>query len=232
MQSKSVGRAARSGVWCGVLLPGAIAIALAVGIMELVAAAGGPLSHHMGMHIILMNVLAPAAAFLTCDAAVARFPLLTRGRWLVVATSAQIAALWIAHAPAILAWSTSSDLASALTQLGLFASATWFWLAVLAQRGSRQWRALVALLLTGKLFCLLAALLVFALRALYVLGPSDLHLHHAASLSLSDQQLAGLLMVVICPLTYVVAAIVISARMLRDLAASDLAPLGPSRNPR
>ena len=105
-------------------------------------------------------------------------------------------------------------------QFALLAVALWFWFAVLGQSGSARWRAIVALLLTGKLFCLLAALLVFAPRALY---PVELaHVHHGAAADpLADQYLAGLLMLVVCPLTYVLAGVLITERWLRELRERD-----------
>ena len=79
----------------------------------------------------------------------------------------------------------------------LLLAATTFWISVFSLPAI----ALAcdpALLLTGKLVCLLAALMVFAPRALYGAG----HAHGAAALD--DQQLAGLLMIAACPLSYLV----------------------------
>jgi putative membrane protein len=70
----------------------------------------------------------------------------------------------------------------------------------------------LALLLTGKLTCLLAVLLVFAPRALYP---------HAA---LADQQFAGLLMLAACPLSYLGAALVITLRIVGVSGAAAPAP--------
>jgi putative membrane protein len=110
--------------------------------------------------------------------------------------------------------------------LSLAAAALWFWLAVLSDRSALRWRALVALALTGKLFCLLGVLLVFAPRLLYAAHPVAPGQPVAAGLA--DQQLAGLMMVVACPLTYVLAAVIIAARGLRDIAATG-APSVPAR---
>jgi putative membrane protein len=59
-----------------------------------------------------------------------------------------------------------------------------------------------------RLFCLLGAIFVFAPRPLFA---------HHGGVSLEDQQLAGLLMIVACPLTYVVAGTVIAARWVLAL---------------
>ena len=80
---------------------------------------------------------------------------------------------------------------------------------------ARRWHAIPALLLTGKLVCLLAVLLVFAPRALY----GTAHAHGVSALD--DQHLAGLLMIAACPLSYLVAAIMITVALVyRDHAAT------------
>jgi putative membrane protein len=77
---------------------------------------------------------------------------------------------------------------------------------------------LFALLVSGKLFCLLAVLLVFAPRFFY--GAHGTHSHGGMPVDqLADQHLAGLLMLVVCPLSYVAAAVAIAAQWLRELAA-------------
>ena len=86
-------------------------------------------------------------------------------------------------------------------------SALLFWTCLLSLPDARRWHAIPALLLTGKLVCLLAALLVFAPRMLY----GD-HAHDLAALD--DQRLAGLLMIAACPLSYLVAAIMITVALV------------------
>lgn len=165
----------------------------------------------MAVHILLMNLLAPLAA-----------PLLVRRapRWLSgalgAATLVQLLLLWSLHLPAVTA-AAHGALPHAAMQALLFAAALWFWLAVFAVGGERRWRALLALLVTSKLFCLLGVLLTFAPRALYAHGPG----HGAA---LADQQLAGLLMIVACPASYLLAAVVIAVRWLRLLERDGAEP--------
>jgi putative membrane protein len=98
----------------------------------------------------------------------------------------------------------------------LFLAALLFWLALLTISAASRWQTIPALLLTGKLACLLAALLIFAPRTLYV---SAGHLAHAAEhfsalRALDDQQLAGLLMITACPLSYLVAAVIITVQLI------------------
>lgn len=199
------------------LLPAIVAVAaLGVGKLMLDIAQPGPFAAHMGLHIVLMNVVAP---FLTL-AALARFPDLpgrfASGRALVAASLAQLAALWAWHAPPALELALAAPSIHAAMQVSLFAAACLFWLAVLADRSAMRWRALAALLFTGKLFCLLGVLLVFAPRLIYPgLQPAHGHAAIPAGVALSDQQLAGLLMLVACPLSYLLAGVTIAARWLR-----------------
>ena len=153
------------------------------------------------------------------------------GAGLTAATVAQMALLWAAHAPPLLQAASASPVLHYFMQAALFASALWFWCAVLAQPGAARWRALFALLVSGKLFCLLAVLLVFAPRFFY--GSHEVgHAHGVVVVDqLADQHLAGLLMLVVCPLSYVAAAVVIAAQWLREVAAREEEPASiPSRS--
>lgn len=158
----------------------------------------GPQTRHMAFHIVAMNVVAPALAAL-----LARHG--SSARWLWVATLGQIVLLWAAHVPAVQNAAMHGLLQAALHG-ALLLAALLFWLALLALPRDERWHAIPALLLTGKLVCLLAALLVFAPRALYGTG------HHGASID--DQQLAALLMITACPLSYLVAAVLITADLV------------------
>jgi putative membrane protein len=180
-------------------LAGAAAVLAA---MALVAALHdfGPHARHMGFHIVAMNIAAPLLA-----APLARCVQRSSARGLWLAALGQVGLLWAAHLPAIQNAAMHGPAQVALHGILLLA-ALLFWLAVLALPSDRRWHALAALLLTGKLVCLLAALLVFAPRTLY--GG-----HHAASVD--DQQLAALLMITACPLSYLVAAVVIASALVR-----------------
>jgi len=204
----------------GAAFAGLAAVAVGLG----AAAQAGPVTLHMAVHLVLMNLLAPLLAL----AIVRRRGLGgAAGGWaLAVATAAQCAVLWAAHAPPALALAMHAAAFHAAVQAGLLGVALWFWLAVLAQRGAQRWRAILALLATGKLFCLLGALLVLAPRPLYDHHPGAAH---GGLPALDDQQLAGLLMLAACALTYVVAGAMIAARWLRELAqAADAGQARPA----
>jgi putative membrane protein len=184
------------------------------------ANASAPLSAHMGSHIALMNFLAPLIALAVIAFAAPRVSL-PDNAMVLPATVSQIFLLWVVHAPTVLIAAMSNSVLHVGLQALLFLVALWFWIAIFLQAPRRFWRAIFALLVTGKLFCLLGALLVFAPRPLYAA-----HGVHTISAvidvtGVEDQQLAGLLMLVACPLSYVVAGIAITARAIRSLDTTD-----------
>jgi putative membrane protein len=178
----------------------------------------GPLANHMAMHILLMNFFAPAAAIFASVICPRREPSV---RALILATTAQLAGLWMWHAPPLLNRVLASVSLHLLMYGSLFLIAFLFWSVVLRFEGSHRWKPILSLLVTSKLYCLLAVLFVFAPRALY----ADIAGHHsipsapALNAALADQQLAGLIMLVACVATYVLAGIAISARWLFALEA-------------
>ncbi len=162
----------------------------------------------MAQHIVLMNLVSPLLALWLARMAPPRL-----SDWLWPATAAQIGILWAWHAPPLLPGVVASPLLHFLMQVSLLAVALWFWSTVFAVAGAARWRSMIALLVTSKLFCLLGVLLVFAPRDLFAFGH---HAGHGAG-NLADQQLAGLMMLVACPASYVLGGIVLAARWFADL---------------
>ncbi len=184
----------------------------------LVAAAGafalanidfGPVSLQMLQHLAVMNVLAPLLA-----AALAGRTQLAGAGWVWTGGLLQMMLLWGWHAPSVQQAAASSAIVQAALLVSLTGAAVLFWWAVIAASARSEWRSLAALMLTGKLACLLGALLIFAPRDLYGLPGLVLALCSTGPSTLADQQLAGLLMVTACPLSYLVAGVILAARML------------------
>ena len=177
-------------------------------------------SRHMALHIISMNVVAPLLAALV----LARWhAVATRPALLWTATLVQIVLLWAWHAPAVYDVAMKSHTAQLAMHGLLFVAALLFWLALLTVGKPARWQTLPALLLTGKLACLLAALLIFAPRTLYDAAG---HLAHSAQRlsglgNLDDQHLAGLLMITACPLSYLVAAVMIAVQLVNTREAQN-----------
>lgn len=169
------------------------------------------LAAHMATHLVAMNLAAPLLVLLWHAL---RPPPRTRGvmsgdAFLLAAAAAQLTLLTGWHLPGVFRFAMHAAPVMAAMHLTLFAAALAFWhgIACLARGG--EWKAVAALLATGKIVCLLGVLLVFAPRSLYPGVP------------LPDQQLAGLLMLVACPLIYVLAAIVVAVRWLRRIEDMD-----------
>jgi putative membrane protein len=220
--SPVVGDEQKAVCWTALALPIAVvATSLLVPIIPgLFADLGyGHLSAHMAQHILTMNLIAPIVAF-----GLLRYGPLGRisrrnphepGSWLALAVALQIGALWFWHAPGVFEWAMAGRWPAAFMHASLFLIALLFWVCVLGIGGHARWKPIAALLITGKLFCLLGVLFVFAPRALYDMPFA--HGHSLAPSTLADQQLAGLLMVAACPLTYIVAGVVIATRWILDL---------------
>ena len=174
-----------------------------------------PQAHHMSLHVLLMNVGAPfLAAAMAGRLAGLRLP----ARWLWIATAAQLVVLWLAHLPAIHDAAMAHHSLRLAVYVALTASALAFWVACIAIAVTSRWQTVPALAITGKLFCLLAALLVFSPRPLYAA-----HVQGAPE----DQQLAGLLMIIACPLSYLTAGLVISVQLIGIAPAPRLRRVDP-----
>jgi putative membrane protein len=167
----------------------------------------------MVQHLALMNVAAPLLGL----GRPRNLSLASGPRMLLGSGVLQVALLWIWHAPGLQDAAAASAPVHLALLLGLGAASLVFWSAVLDASEAAPWRAIVALLFTGKLACLLGALLIFAPRDLYALPGLAFSLCSSGASSLADQQLAGLLMVTACPLGYMTSGLAIAARMLGDL---------------
>ncbi len=174
----------------------------------------GDVSRHMATHILLMNVAGPLIAIWCIAPTVDR---VLPAAALSSATFVQLVLLWGLHTPAAMASAHSSTALHLMMQVLLLGAAVLFWRAVIDE-ARHGWRAILALLITGKLFCLLGGLLTFAPRPIYI-GAHAAHGAGQHEAALADQQLAGLMMLIACPATYVLAGVVVSIRWLDALSA-------------
>jgi putative membrane protein len=174
----------------------------------------GPLSWHMAVHIASMNVAAPLAAVaLTYRASGCARPW-SAPSVLWSAALAQLALLWVSHNPSLHHGPLSMPASLVGLHLLLFAVALAFWLSVIGAFAHR-WHAMLALLVSGKLACLLGVLLTFAPRPLFAAGGHAAH--HGQAMLLADQHLAGLLMIAACPLSYVLTAVILAVQAVNSL---------------
>ena len=172
---------------------GAIALMTLIFISPLCALSSALFSARVFHHVLLIAAVAPLLALAFPMRRLVSPPL-------AVLVGVHAAILWLWHAPGPYAWGLASAPAYWLMQTSLLASAWLLWRGIFApttQFGS----ALVALVATTAQMGLLAALIVFAPRPLYLV-----HFSSTAAWGLSplvDQQLAGLLMWVPAALPYV-----------------------------
>jgi putative membrane protein len=164
----------------------------------------GATSAHMAVHIGAMNVMAPLTAALIALRAPVR-PSQPATVW--AAAVVQVAMLWVSHAPIIQQQLSASHPIAIASHAALFLSALWFWWSLLRLAGSARWHGIGVLLVTGKLACLLGVLLTFAPRLLH-------EMHRPHETALSDQQLAGLLMITACPLSFLIAGVVLATQLI------------------
>lgn len=182
----------------------------------------GFLTQHMAAHVAAMNLAAPlcAAALLRTETV----RLAQQRSRIATATALQIALLWIWHSPRVFSAAFDSEAVMLAMHVSLFLAGCWFWLGVITAAGRANWSALAAVLVTGKLFCLLGVLFILAPRAIYwqvALLPLCLGAAAPSWTPLEDQQLAGLLMLTACPAVYVTAAIVLARRWLATMNNDD-----------
>ena len=174
----------------------------------------GHLSWHMAAHIALMNVIAPLAALGLAHPWAGPGRIWSSPSMLWSSTLAQVAILWAIHSPSVHAAIQPVPLWPAILHLLLFAVALAFWRSVVAT--AHRWQAMLALLVSGKLACLLGVLLIFAPRPLFAKAAPHAA-HHGDIALLADQHLAGLLMIAACPLSYVLTAVILAVQAVNTL---------------
>jgi cytochrome c oxidase assembly factor CtaG len=210
--------------WCFALALAALVLAL---VWPLDVLSETRFAAHMAQHMLLIAVAAPLLALaLPSLPSVRRLPAgAKRGlgalyrRWSALARprSAFVLhalAVWIGHAPLVIAWTIASRWAHVAEHVVLLGTAYLFWTALRkggrARAGAAALWTLAMLLHTG----LLGALLTFAPRVLY------------PGYTLEDQQLAGLIMWIPGGLCYLAAGLAFAAAWLG--AGRRAAPLSPA----
>jgi cytochrome c oxidase assembly factor CtaG len=186
------------------LFGGALAALFLALVWPLERLADASLAAHMAQHMLLIGVAAPllaasrpVVALLKGRGTLAR-PLLALARPRT-AFFLHGAAIWLGHAPRVIAWSLEHRWVHALEHLALVLTAALFWWALLARgregAGESALWTLGTMLHTGAL----GALLTFSPRVIY------------QATALGDQQLAGLVMWIPGGLCYLAAGLAFAA---------------------
>lgn len=155
---------------------------------------------HMLLHVLMMSVVAPIGIAILRWAGGRAWQARPAHVWLATALQLVVFLYW--HSPAAMTHAMHAWNGALLLQASLLAAASLFWWSIAGLDSDRAWHAIAALLVTGKAFCLVAVILTFAPRPLY-------HM-----MTIGDQQLAGLIMITLCPLTYIASALWLCRRWL------------------
>lgn len=197
---------------------------LGLGLLLLLALWAGPLveraqtsfAAHMILHMGLVALASPILAFgLTRS-----FPSLgarVSARFAILAALAEFVLVWSWHAPALHDAARRDLFVLVLEQGSFLLAGLLVWSAAFGTaKGGRQARAagVGALLVTSMHMTLLGALLLFAPRPLYACG--NLCSPLATLTPLEDQQLGGILMLLVGGAAYLVGGLSLLARLLNE----------------
>ncbi|KKN80268.1 hypothetical protein LCGC14_0331010 [marine sediment metagenome] len=183
--------------------------------------AQGSFAAHMALHMGLVVLVAPLLALGLARA----FPGLIAGLSPAVAIAASLVefvAVWAWHAPALHDAARADASIFVLEQASFLAAGILLWAsaigAVGAGRPAARAAGVVALLVTSMHMTLLGALLLLAPRPLYACA--ELCSPAAALTPLGDQQLGGVLMLLIGGAAYLTGGLALLASLLREQTPS------------
>lgn len=197
----------------------------ASGVLVLIAAWGGPLpgmaSHsfaaHMLLHIVIVAGAAPLLAWGVAGTLADPVRYAPRLFSPIPASIVELIAVWAWHAPALHHAARGGGVAYALEQGTFLAAGVLLWLSVLggdrAAGPARAAAGVVALVFTAIHMTLLGALFALAPRPLYA------HAMDAAA-SVSDQQVGGVIMLIVGGAAYLSGGLWLMRDVLRDRAAT------------
>ncbi|KQM37999.1 cytochrome c oxidase assembly protein [Sphingomonas sp. Leaf10] len=173
------------------------------------AAAQAGMVGHMAGHMIAVAVAAPLIAFGLAGSAydpARRWPHIVSP---LAMSLVELATVWGWHLPA-LRMLADSNIAAMIVEQAMFLAAGWLlWAAVLGAGPDRRAAGVGALLLTSMHMTLLGALIGLAPRPLY---PAMAHGMHDA---LDDQQLGGVVMLLVGAASYFLGGLALLATLLR-----------------
>ena len=212
-----------------VLVAGCLVLAAAWLGLPLLSGSAGFLGHMM-VHMAVVAVAAPLLAVGLAGSAwdpSPRAPLLFAP---LIATVLELVVVWGWHAPILHAAARSSSATLMLEQLSFLVVGLLVWLSAFG-KGNKPAPAIwapgiLALFLTSMHMTLLGALLTLSPRPLY----AHAHAHGGAGLGsltpLEDQQLGGVVMLLVGGASYLIGGLVLMARLLRAPARAPIAKVG------
>ena len=176
---------------------------------------------HMMIHMAVVAIAAPLLAIGLAGSRLDPTPLAPLLFAPMLAMALEFVVVWGWHAPFLHAAARASPAVMALEQLSFLAVGLLVWLAAFG-RGSGTARAawgagILALFLTSMHMTLLGALLALSPRPLY--GHTHGHGGLAGLAPLDDQHLGGAIMLLVGGASYLIGALMLMARLLREPGA-------------
>ncbi|MCC7124698.1 MAG: cytochrome c oxidase assembly protein [Acidobacteria bacterium] len=168
------------------------------------ASAAHTFTGHMAVHLIVVAIAAPLLASGTA------------GTWFdprlpgspIAASIVELLVVWTWHLPRLHEAARHSDAVWMFEQATFLLSGWWFWRSLLDHRG----RVIPALAASGVLALAMTLAHMTLLGALLALAPRPFVAHGG---TLADQQLGGVLMLVVSAVVYGTAGLVLTAHLLR-----------------
>ncbi|MBL9169222.1 MAG: cytochrome c oxidase assembly protein [Verrucomicrobiales bacterium] len=175
-------------------------------------------SIHMTLHMLLVAVAAPLLSLglaATAMDPVRRFPRLFSP---IPASAVEFLAVWAWHTPGLHHLARHSSALWIVEQSSFLITGLWLWLAAFGgdatRRATRSAEGIIGLLLTSMHMTLLGALVALTPRPLYA-SP-----HPEAGAPLADQQLGGVIMLLIGGIAYLVGALWLTRQLLHSKTSS------------
>ncbi|MHA6688296.1 cytochrome c oxidase assembly protein [Mesorhizobium sp. A556] len=172
---------------------------------------------HMLAHMGVVAIAAPLIAIGLPDAIWRRLPMHSLVALPVIASLLELLIVWGWHAPAARALVERSGLAGVAEQASFLAGGLLLWIVCIGSEGAKSALAgAFGLLLTSVHMTLLGALLALSPRPLYGLG--DVTCFGVTLTAAQDQELGGVVMLLIGAAVYLAGGVALLARALREPA--------------
>jgi putative membrane protein len=169
---------------------------------------------HMTLHIAVVAVAAPLLALSMAATRADPVTVVPHVVSPVPASMIELVVVWVWHVPALHHAARHGTMAFIAEQATFVVAGVWLWIAVLGgdreQRRLRAGAGITALLLTSMHMTLLGALFALANRPLFVHATSV-----PAPAALADQQLGGVIMLLVGGASYLMGGLGLTAFMLR-----------------
>ena len=200
---------------------------LAVGLATLAAAWLGPLpglaghsfAAHMTMHIAVVAVAAPLLALAMAGTRADPVAAMPNQVAPIPASMFELVVVWAWHVPALHEAARSEPGPFIFEQAAFVFAGIWLWIAAIGgnreQRRVRAGSGIVALLFTSMHMTMLGALFALASRPLFQHASSA-----AAQTTVADQQLGGVIMLLVGGAAYLVGGLGLTAIAIRSRSAA------------